>query len=202
MTKGRLEAFSDGVFAIAITLLIIEVGVPEAAPDELWTEIRHAWPEFAAYIVSFFIIGIMWVNHHALVDLVRVVDRGLLFLNLLLLLFVVTIPFTTALLSEYIRDGSNAHVAAAVYSASMTGCSIGFVAIWWYIVGQRHLLHREMPAPAVRITNIRFGVGLFVYLGTIGLSFVSAPLTLAVHFVIALYYMFDQLIVRRTPTSS
>ena len=193
MSKNRMEAFSDGVFAIAITLLIIEVKVPTSAPGELWDNLLHAWPEFAAYGVSFFVIGIMWVNHHSLVDLVRQVDRGFLFINLLLLLFVVTIPFTTALLAEYIRDGENAHIAAAVYSASMAGCAVGFQAIWWWIIRQREMLHEPMDPGSVRTATIRFGIGLVIYLAIIGLAFVNAIATLVVHFIVALYYMFDQL---------
>ena len=200
MEKSRLEAFSDGVFAIAITLLIIEVAVPEAEHGALWDELVDAWPQFAAYAVSFFVIGIMWVNHHALVDLARTVDRAFLFLNLLLLLFVVTIPFTTALLADYIREGDNAKVAAAIYGASLFGCSIGFQAIWAWIARHSGGLAVELPADRIRSTWARFGIGLLIYLATIGLAFMNPILTLLVHFIIAIYYMFDQLIVRRNST--
>ena len=126
MEKNRVEAFSDGVLAIAITLLIIEVRIPESEEGELWDEIVHAWPQLAAYVVSFFIIGIIWVNHHALLGLAKYVDRPLLFFNLLLLLFIVLIPFSTALLADYIRASDNSHVAAAMYSGNMLLCALAF----------------------------------------------------------------------------
>ncbi|WP_052372699.1 TMEM175 family protein [Amycolatopsis taiwanensis] len=118
--SGRVEAFSDGVFAIAITLLILEIKVPSA--DEhggLWRALGAQWPSYAAYVVSFLIIGIMWVNHHQLFSYVARVDRTLMFLNLLLLMVVAAVPFPTAMLAEYLREDGASHVAAAVYSLVM-----------------------------------------------------------------------------------
>src|SRR5437588_8249590 len=98
MTKARLEAFSDGVLAIAITLLVLNLRVPShreiAAHHGLWGALVSDWPRFAAYLISFAVIGIMWVNHHGLIDRVAAADRVLLFANLLLLLFIVAIPFS------------------------------------------------------------------------------------------------------------
>lgn len=99
--KTRLEAFSDGVFAVAITLLVLDLRVPrDAQPGGLGHALNDLWPNYASYVVSFFIIGIIWVNHHAMLGFIRRVDRTLLFLNLLLLLFIALIPFPTALLAE------------------------------------------------------------------------------------------------------
>lgn len=103
--SGRVEAFSDGVFAIAITLLILEIKVPEGAGEHLWTALGAQWPSYAAYVVSFLVIGIMWANHHTVFGYVARVDRTLLFLNLLLLLVVAALPWPTALLAEYLREG-------------------------------------------------------------------------------------------------
>jgi uncharacterized membrane protein len=194
MEKNRVEAFSDGVLAIAITLLIIEVRIPEAEEGELWSNIVHEWPQLAAYVVSFFVIGIIWVNHHSLLGLAKTVDRTLLFLNLLLLLFVVLIPFSTALLADYVRASDNSHVAAAVYSGNMLLCAFAFQAMWRWIVTGGRLLSEPMDPRAERAAQTRFGAGVFAYLATIGLSFWSAPATLLAHFLIAVYYMFDQLV--------
>jgi TMEM175 potassium channel family protein len=107
---GRTEAFSDGVLAIAVTLLVLDLHVPprNALHEPLAVALAQEWPAYAAYVTSFLIIGIIWVNHHAVFGLVGRVDRGVLFLNLLLLMSVVAIPFATALLSEYLLAGNGA----------------------------------------------------------------------------------------------
>ena len=194
MDKTRVEAFSDGVLAIAITLLIIEVRIPEAGEAGLWHALVDAWPQFAAYFVSFFVIGIIWVNHHGLMSLVRQVDRTLLFFNLLLLLFVVLIPFSTALLAEYIESGDNTHVAAAVYIATMLCVAFGFQGLFQWIARRAELEHHAMSREQLHAANLRFGAGVAAYSAMIGLSFVSAIATLVAHFLMAVYYMFDQLL--------
>src|SRR6201992_2175879 len=93
LTKGRVEAFSDGVLAVAITLLVLDLHVDTGGSESLAHQLGDKWPSFAAYVVSFFVIGVIWVNHHALFSLIASVDRTLLFYNLLLLMFVTTIPF-------------------------------------------------------------------------------------------------------------
>jgi uncharacterized membrane protein len=105
MDKARLEAFSDGVFAVAITLLALDLGVAGPGNGRLSHQLAQRWPAYAAYVVSFFIIGITWVNHHALLRSFAATDRTLLFLNLLLLLFVVAIPFGTSTMATYLRSG-------------------------------------------------------------------------------------------------
>jgi uncharacterized membrane protein len=198
MGTSRLEAFSDGVFAIAITLLILDLRVPplSSTPQgELGSHLLELWPNYASYVVSFLVIGIIWVNHSAMFHHIERVDRQLLFLNLLLLLFVVAIPFPTAMMAEYIREGgANSHVAAAAYSVTMFGMAISFGGLWlWVVRHRRGLLGATTDEAAARATAIRFTAGNLGYLILIGLAFVSAPLTLALHFVLALYYVFNQL---------
>ncbi|HEU4946814.1 MAG TPA: TMEM175 family protein [Kribbella sp.] len=190
----RLEAFSDGVFAIAITLLVLELQVPELEGDErLWPALLHEWPQFGAYLTSFAILGIMWVNHHSMFRLIQRADRGLMFLNLGLLLWTALLPFPTELFAAYLRDDSiNAHVAAAVYSTNLTLAAIAFSVIWWHVLS-RHLIDHDLDPAQQRRAVLRFSVGTFVYAATIGLSFVSAPLTLLVQFLLAVYYGFEQL---------
>lgn len=198
--KTRLEAFSDGVFAVAITLLVLDLRVPrDAQPGGLGHALNDLWPNYASYVVSFFIIGIIWVNHHAMLGFIRRVDRTLLFLNLLLLLFIALIPFPTALLAEYVRGGgSNSHLAAAVFSGVMFGMSLCFALNWLWILRDDRLLHEDVDLAAARSTVPRFAVfGLLAYLALVGLSFVSAPLTLALHFLLAVFYIFNQLSVAR-----
>src|SRR5437899_5745321 len=125
---GRLEAFSDGVLAIAITLLVLDLTVPlrnELHGESLALALGHQWPNYCAYAVSFLVIGIIWVNHHAMFAMVARTDRWVLFANLLLLMVVAAIPFPTRLLAEYLTAaGRDAHVAAAVYSATMLAMGI------------------------------------------------------------------------------
>ena len=114
MKTSRLEAFSDGVFAVAITLLVLEINVPGG--ENLWHELKEEWPSFASFFVSFWVIGIIWVNHHGLLDHLKRTDRGVLYLNLLVLMTVVFIPFSTALMAEHLKSGADEKVAALVYA--------------------------------------------------------------------------------------
>jgi uncharacterized membrane protein len=201
--SGRLEAFSDGVFAIAITLLVLDLAVPlppsKGAQGRLAGQLGHEWPSYFAYLVSFAVIGIIWVNHHTVFSKVREVDRPILFTNLALLLTVSVLPFPTRLLAQYLTaGGSNSHVAAAVYSAAMLAMSVAFSTLWITVTRDERLLHENVDRAASRASLRRFGIGLIFYLGTIGLSFYSAIVTLAVHAALALYYCFDQL----TPAKS
>ncbi|HVQ89878.1 MAG TPA: TMEM175 family protein [Mycobacteriales bacterium] len=196
----RLEAFSDGVFAIAITLLVLDLAVPtreQAADGGLTAALGRQWPAYAAYLVSFLIVGIIWVNHHTVFDNVRLVNRQVLFANLAVLLFVSALPFPTRLLAEYLTDGNDSHIAAAIYSATMLAIGLTYGLLWLVITGGRGLLHQQIDAAASRAALRRFGVGNVFYLATIGLSFISAIATLAVHGAIAIYYCFDQLPITR-----
>jgi uncharacterized membrane protein len=197
--KNRLEAFSDGVFAIAITLLVLEIDVPEAAEGGLWSALLDQWPSYAAYLVSFAVIGIIWVNHHRATRPVARVDTTLLFLTLLLLLFVAVLPFPTALLAEYILHPADADVAAAVYSATMLGMAVAFNLQWRWIARSERLLHAHIDPVSVKVTA-RGSLGIFLYAGTVALSFVSPLWTLAVHGALAVYYMVDQFAIAETTT--
>ena len=189
MQTTRVEAFSDGVFAIAITLLVLNIAVPDSRPGRLGHDLAHQWPSYAAYTISFLIIGIIWVNHHGMYRLIGRVDRAMLFVNLGLLGAVALLPFTTALLAQYVRaGGANSHVAAAVYSANMTVTGLCFLASWW-----RLDRHPELRAPGVDSAETgrmlrRTIAGPIVYGASIGLAFVSATACLVVYTLVAAYF--------------
>ncbi len=190
----RIEAFSDGVFAIAITLLVLDLKPPPEFEHGLWRALLHEWPQFAAYLTSFFIIGIMWVNHHSMFRAIVSSDRILMFFNLLLLLWTSLLPFPTSLVAEHLRDGgTNAAVAEAVYSANLTLAAIAFSLIWMHAVRGGRLIAAPLGDSRAEWRSIgRFSVGTFLYGATIGISFLSAGAALAVQFALALYYLFEQ----------
>jgi uncharacterized membrane protein len=189
MTTSRIEAFSDGVFAIAITLLVLEIHVPEDPEEGLGQALLHMWPAYASYVVSFFVIGIIWVNHHAVFDHLKRADRPLLFLNLLLLMFVALLPWPTNLMATYMREGgSDEQVAAVVYSGTMAAMGVAFGALWSYASRNRRLLADSLSPEEVRRLTRRFVAGTPVYMLSILIALVSAPACLALNALLALYY--------------
>jgi len=193
---NRLEAFSDGVMAIAITLLVLDLSVPARSQLGRNETLRHAlaqmWPNYAAYVVSFLIIGIIWMNHHSLFRMIARVDRLTLFLNLLLLMVVSAIPFPTRLLAEYLTAGGpDSHLAAAVYSGTMLAMSLAFGALFVSATRRPDLLRPAVDHAVVRASIPRFTGGGAVYALTVVLAFISAPVTLLAHFGLAVYYLFD-----------
>jgi uncharacterized membrane protein len=199
---GRLEAFSDGVFAVAITLLALDlaIGAPGSHHLTLAATLADHWPAFAAYPVSFATIGIIWVNHHAMFKNFAEVDRTLLYLNLLLLFFVVSIPFATSTIADYLRASpADASLAAAIYQGVFEGMSISFTLLFWWAIRREHLQVALTPDQARR-AMIRFGIGNLVYIAGIGIAFVNALASLALAGLIAVYYLFEQTPVRAQPS--
>jgi len=190
--RGRLEAFSDGVFAVAITLLVFNLAVPVPGHGGLGQQLASNWPSFAAYGVSFLTIGIIWVNHHGLFRNFAAVDRALLFLNLLLLFFVVTIPFATAMVAAYLRrGGADASLAAAVYQGVFLGLSIAFGMLFWWSIRHEYLTI-PLTGAAARAALVRFAIGNLAYAAAIGIAYLSAPASLLMSALVAVYYVFEQ----------
>jgi uncharacterized membrane protein len=179
---GRLEAFSDGVFAIAITLLIIEIKVPhlppEAANRELWAAPLGLWPSFLALVMSFASILIMRVNHHGLFGLVQGVDAPFLFANGFLLLLITFVPFPTAVLAEY-PDGEAANTAVALYCGTYVLINIAYNLLWHTAIHHR-LVRAQAPEAHIRKLRTAYRLTLPIYVVTTGLAFVHAFAGLAV----------------------
>src|SRR2546428_10293929 len=141
MTTSRLETFADGVFAIAATLLILNVDAQVgAAHTDLGARLLHIWPSYVAYAVSFLTIGIIWVNHHTVMSQVARADRTFLFLTVVFLLSVAFIPFPTRLVAEHVRD-EGARAAALAYGITLTVTAVMFQALWLHAAAGRR------PAP-------------------------------------------------------
>ncbi len=191
MDRGRLEAFSDGVIAVAITLLALNLVVEGPGHGTLAHQMAEKWPGYVAYLISFFTIGIIWVNHHALVSNVVRVTRPLLFLNLVLLLFVVLVPVATGTVADYLaRGGFDAKLAVAVYAAVLTGMSVGFASMLEWSLGEGRTL-TPVPPGKRWAARIRFMSGGLVYLLITGCAFISAPAAFGLSGAVAVYYVFE-----------
>jgi uncharacterized membrane protein len=193
MSKARMEAFSDGVLAVAITLLVLNIAVPPTKSLGVHT-LAHAlaaqWPSYAAYVTSFMTIGIIWINHHAMIGRLRESDHVILILNLVLLMTVVVIPFGTDLLATYLRKGgTNARVAAAVYAATFSAMSVAFSTLNRHILLQKsHLLQTQPSLAWRRATLRRAATGVIPYVVATALAAVTAYATLAICAALAVFY--------------
>jgi uncharacterized membrane protein len=188
MSNSRVEAFSDSVFAVAITLLVLEIKVP-GGPGGLGHQLAQEWPSFASYAVSFFVIGVIWMNHHAIFQHLGRADRGLMWLNLFLLVWIVLIPWATELLATYMREGGEAErTAALVYTGAMMMMGIAFGLLWTYAARDRRLLAVDLSDAEIRRRTRRFAGGAPVYALALVVAVFSAPLCLAINAALAIYY--------------
>jgi uncharacterized membrane protein len=186
---GRLETFSDGVFAIAATLLILEVDV-DAGRSSLASGLVHAWPSYAAYAISFLTIGIIWVNHHTVLAQIGRVDRTFLFINVAFLMLVAFIPFPTKLVAEHLQE-DGARAAAIAYGLALTGTAVMYSALWFYAALGRRLLREDADARVVTGISRSYLPGPWIYGGATLVAFASATLSVALFGGIALFYVVE-----------
>jgi len=199
VTKSRVETFSDGVFAIAITLLVLTIAQP-GDYLHLGNSLARRWPSLAAYLVSFAVIAIMWVNHHTVFGHLDRLDRNFVYLNMVLLATVVFIPYPTGVFGEALRRGLGTREAAVFYSATMTLNAFAWAALWLYAANRRRLLAPAFPEEQRRISTLLFTAGAAVYAATIAIAYASAYACLAFHGALAVYYALDPLSRRATAT--
>jgi TMEM175 potassium channel family protein len=198
---GRVEAFSDGVFAIAITLLILAVGIEQAiAGGELKEQLLDLWPAYLAYAVSFLTIGIMWVNHHAVFRHFARVDRTLLLLNILLLMMVSFTPFPTRVVAEHAHTDTDRQAAALLYGITMTMTAICFFAVWMY--GSRKLLRPDADRREVSGITRSYLPGTPLYATATLLAFASPLASLIMFGVLAVFYAVSSSVFGRDETDS
>lgn len=186
---ARIEAFSDGVFAIAITLLVLDLKVPHdmAEGRDLLAALFNQWPAYLAFVTSFATIGIMWLNHHRMFTLIKRADDGLLLLNSLLLLGITFVPFPTALVAAYVQRRGD-RVAALVYSGTFTVIAVVFNLLWGYACHRHRLLHSRADPAMVRAITRAYAFGPPLYLLSFGLAWVSVPASLATNVALALFF--------------
>ena len=191
METGRVEAFSDGVFAIAITLLILAVGIEQAlGGGKLSQQLLDLWPAYVAYAVSFLTIGIMWVNHHTLFSFVGASDRVLLYVNLGLLMCISFVPFPTSIVAEFVEKPGQARAAAILYGCVLTLTACVWEVLWYRVIQRPGILREDADPAAVAELNRSFWIGLPVYAAGTAIAFVSPVASVAVFGGIALFYVF------------
>jgi len=185
--KNRLEAFADGIFAIAATLLTLNLAVSEGHP--LGQELLTIWPQYAAYAISFVTIGIIWINHHAMLQRLVSVDHAILVLNLLLLLTIGVLPFSTALMAEYLNASHGQNLAAVVYGGSFLLMSLAFFAIQRHLLlAKPHLLQDHLTPEVRQAVLRRNATGLLPYAVATVSGIVSPFLTLAICALVGVFY--------------
>jgi len=182
---SRIEAFSDGVFAIAITLLILDVRVPPSTAGNLFAALIRQWPTYAAFLISFSFIGIMWVNHHRLFNHIRRSDNGLMFYNLLLLLGVTVVPFPTALIAAH-YNAADRTLSAAAFNGTYFVIAIFFNVLWRHAV-RGDLLDSATREAADSISR-QYTVGPVAYLVCFGLTWVSVPVSFRANIVLSVFF--------------
>lgn len=185
---GRVEAFSDGVFAIAMTLLVLNIKVPIVREaGTLGSLLRHQWPSYVAFVISFAFIGIMWVNHHRLFAHIRRIDQTLLVLNGLLLMGVTAVPFPTAVLSEYLGKADE-KAATMLYAGVYVAVAIFFNLLWRYAAWGHRLLGEQVNAAEVNRISRQYAFGPLLYLACFALAYISVAASLALNVALAVFY--------------
>lgn len=200
METARLETFADGVFAIAATLLIIDVTV-NAPGGELGNAILKAWPEYAAYAVSFITIGIMWINHHACMRQIGSADRTFLTINLLLLMCIAFVPFPTRLIADHFHD-DGLRSAALTYGVTLVVTSVFFNMFWFYAARGDRLLAHDCDPHIVSGISRAFVPGVPIYGAATLVALLSPKAAVALFAAIAIFYLLESSIFGRSgPTS-
>jgi uncharacterized membrane protein len=188
----RLETFADAVFAIATTLLIIDIRLPPAAEVDqlggLAAALRHLWPSYLAYVTSFVVIGIMWANHHNLMKLIDRIDHGFITWTLLLLLCVAFLPFPTAVMAEHLTDPHVRSVAVAFYCGCFTITAVFYFLMWWHAARGRRLIAHDVPDEAVRAITRAYAPGSLLYFAATLLAFVHVAISLTIVIGLAVLY--------------
>jgi len=185
----RIEAFSDGVFAIAITLLIIEIGVPHVSGNGgLASALGDLWPSYGAYVLSFVMIGIYWANHHSFFRLFAGTDHYFLMLNVLFLMAIAFLPFPTAVLGEYLDDSSQRDVAVRLYALDLLLPAFGWLVVWLY-GNARGLMDERLAPDYLRFLTVQYLLSNALYASALLVSFFNAWVALTIVVGLTLLYL-------------
>lgn len=188
ISPGRLEAFSDGVIAIAITLLSLEIRLPDD-DGPLTHALASLWPSYMGFVLSFLLVGQVWLNHHAIFVRVRSVDQWMLICNLFLLLDVAFLPFATSVLTRSLESGHDEHAGAVFYGLVMVVGGLFFNALWRAAIRDRGRLRPEVSEAEVRSMTRRFTLGPWLYALAALLGLISAWLSVVTYVALIVFYM-------------
>jgi uncharacterized membrane protein len=186
--SGRLEAFSDGVFAIAITLLVLELSVPAGAEDDLLDAFLDQWPSYLAYVVSFSTIGAIWLGHNGITDYLDRADAGFIRLNLLLLMVVSFLPFPTRLLGEHIGEDDPERVAVTIYGLTLLAATSLVSVLWRYAIHEK-LVHPDAKDEDVQLLTKRLTPGLAAYAAIIVVGLFFPVVAVVAYLAVALFFI-------------
>ncbi|MDA4114715.1 MAG: TMEM175 family protein [Thaumarchaeota archaeon] len=192
LSKGRVEALTDGIFATVMTVLVLSLSAPVitgALPTELNSEvtmsIQKLLPDIVGYVISFLILGVMWVSHHAVFNYIQKMNRSLLWLNMIFLLTIGFVPFSTALLGRY----PQLQIPVIIYGANILSISITMQAFLWYAVRNKIIVTEEGGETVVKRILSRWRLGSFIYAGAIVLSFVNPVISVIIYGLALIYFV-------------
>ena len=198
---GRVEAFSDGVFAIAITLLILEISVPESGFEHLWKGIADQWPSYLAYATSFLTVGGLWLAHHRIFHLLASADSAVMRLNILLLMLVSFLPFPTKLIAEAIHTTTAERAAVIFYGLVLLSISVVIGLLWRYVAAHRDLLEPDVTDDDVSAMTALTTPNMGFYVIVVLLAILAPEVAAFGFLLIALIVVFRQR-GDRTPSSA
>jgi uncharacterized membrane protein len=188
LSTRRLEAFSDGVFAIAITLLVLDITVPAGSEDDLLAAVVNQWPSYLAYVVSFATIGVAWLEHNAITDYMDYADAMVVRVNLLLLLLVSFLPFPTRLIAEYFGERDAERVAATIYGANLLLIAVLLFLMWRYVVSEGHV-RTDVSEQEIAVLTRHLTPGFASYVGLMALGLFFPTVAVVGYLAVALYLL-------------
>ncbi len=187
LSPHRVEALTDGVFAIVMTLLVLELSVPviveSSVHAELGKRLLDMWPKFLTYVVTFLMLGLQWFHHHRQFSKIKQADSILVWINIIYLLFVAILPFSTSILGEYIEE----KIPVFIYGGNFIACWIFRYILWSYATGNKQLIDRNIDLHEVKTLKIIYLIGIFVFMIGMGIAFLN---TIASIFIFTLMLIF------------
>ena len=196
-TPNRLEALTDGVFAIVMTLLVLEISVPEIAQSSLHAELPQRllelWPKLLSYVISFIILGLFWYMHHHAFHYIKRSDSGLIWLNILFLMFIALIPFSTSVFGDYGTE----QLPLIIYATNLMLALVMRVIIWTYATGKQRLVDRDISPRLVKWDKLSSIGMLLIFMLMIGVSFINVAAARSVFALLGVFGFALQFIIRR-----
>jgi len=189
LSTSRLETLTDGIFAIAMTLLVLNLQVPQIPAALVAARLPHElgalWPKVLSFVLSFVVVGVYWVGHHNQFHYIRRVDRSFMWINILFLLAIAFIPFSAGLLGAFVRQ----QLVVAIYGLNLVAVGATLSLIWWYATTDHRLVDADLPPLAVRAGGRRILLGVGLYLLAVALVFVNTWLSVALYILVPILYI-------------